>query len=77
MAKKKMSKIATPAAPKKAPLSRSQDRTGAKSVQPRTWRKMNKLTADALAALAAGDLKLVKSHLEALQAVATCAEAIE
>ncbi len=45
-------------------------------MQPRTWRKMSKLAGDALLALEAGDLKQVKNHLEALRAVATCADAI-
>jgi hypothetical protein len=72
MAKKKVAKKAKPPeakAPGRGPAM-------AKSVQPRTWRKMSKLAADALLALEAGDLKQVKHQLEALQAVANCADQI-
>jgi hypothetical protein len=48
-----------------------------KPVQPRTWRKMSKLAGDALLALEAGDLRQVKNQLEALRAIAICADAIE
>jgi hypothetical protein len=72
MAKKKVAKKAKPPEvklPGRGPAT-------AKSVQPRTWRKMCKLSGDALLALEAGDLKQVKNQLEALRAIATCADAI-
>jgi hypothetical protein len=68
MAKKKVAKKAKPAA--RGP-------TTPKSVQPHTWRKMCRLAGDTLMALEAGDLKQVKNQLEALRAIATCADAIE
>jgi hypothetical protein len=68
MAKKKVVKKAKP--PAREPAT-------PKSVQPRTWRKMCKLAGDALLALEGGDLKQVKNQLEALRAIATCADAIE
>jgi hypothetical protein len=72
MAKKKVAKKAKP--PEVKPAGRGP--AIAKSVQPRTWRKMCKLAGDALLALEAGDLKQVKHQLEALHAIATCADAI-
>jgi hypothetical protein len=72
MAKKKVAKKAKPPEVKLA----AQGPTTPKSVQPRTWRKMCKLAGDALAALEAGDLKEVKHQLEALRAIATCADAV-
>jgi hypothetical protein len=68
MATKKVAKKAKPADRGPATL---------KSVQPRTWRKMCKLAGDVLLALETGDLKQVKNQLEALRAIATCADAIE
>jgi hypothetical protein len=45
-----------------------------KSPQPRVWRRVAKLAADALAALEAGNLAEVRSCLEAIRAVGLCAE---
>jgi hypothetical protein len=67
MAKKKVAKKAKPLV--REPVT-------PKSVQPRTWRKMSKLSGDALLALEAGDLKQVKNQLEALRAIATCADEV-
>jgi hypothetical protein len=73
MAKKKVVKKAKPTEAK--PPAR--EPVTPKSVPPRTWRKMCKLAGDALLALEAGDLKQVKNQLEALRAIATCADVVE
>jgi hypothetical protein len=48
--------------------------TPASGVRPGVWRKMSRLSIDALEALDAGNLAQVRGHLEALRAVATCAD---
>ena len=45
-----------------------------KTVQPRVWRRAARLAQDALAALEAGNLDEVRECLEAIYAVAHCAD---
>lgn len=45
-----------------------------KSSQPRSWRRVCRLAEDALMALEAGDTKEIRAYLEAIQAVAVCAD---
>jgi len=45
-----------------------------RSTQPRSWRRVCRLTEDALIALEAGDAKEIRAYLEAIRAVAVCAD---
>ena len=45
-----------------------------RSTQPRSWRRVCRLAEDALMALEAGGAKEIRAYLEAIQAVAVCAD---
>ena len=59
---------------KKACARKKRKRAGHQGVQPRVWRRTARLAQDALTALEEGDLNEVRQCLEAVHAVAQCAD---
>lgn len=59
---------------KKAAATKMRKQAVRKNPQPRVWRRVAKLSADALMALEAGNLTEVRGCLEAIRAVGLCAE---
>ena len=59
---------------KKAKPRKKRKRAGRRSVQPRVWRRTARLAQDALTALDEGDLDEVRECLQAVHAVAQCAD---
>ncbi len=59
---------------KKAAPRKKRKRAGRRGVQPRVWRRTARLAQDAIAALDEGDLDEVRECLQAVHAVAHCAD---
>jgi hypothetical protein len=61
-------------ATKKAARAARRKQGGTKTVQPRVWRRTARLADDALEALEAGNTGEARQYLEAIRAVAQCAD---
>ena len=59
---------------KKAAPRKKRKRAGRRGVQPRVWRRTARLAQDALTALDEGNLDEVRDCLQAVHAVARCAD---
>lgn len=59
---------------KKAAGVKTRKPAGKKGTQPRAFRRVANLAAEALGALATGNLQQVRSYLEAIRAVSLCAD---